>query len=88
MLSKKKGNVDSDIILDCLVAITEGEISGQVVLVSGDGDFKRMVDYLIKKNRLLRIIFPNRNYSSLYNKLDNKDKFNLTLAKKQLEYIE
>ena len=39
----------------------------KIVLISGDGDYKKVVDYLIKKNRFMKILFPNRDFaSSLY----------------------
>lgn len=54
----------------------------KIILVSGDGDYKLVVDFLIEENRLEKVLFPNRRYaSSLYKKmgstyfdyLDNKD---------------
>ena len=71
-VSKKKGNVDGDIIFSVMKSLCEQEVFDKVVLVSGDGDYKRMVDYLIKKDRLLRILFPGTNASSLYRKLEPK----------------
>ncbi len=42
----------------------------KVVLVSGDGDYKRMVDFLIEEGRFKKILFPDRNRaSSLYKKI-------------------
>lgn len=38
----------------------------QVVLVSGDGDYKKLVDYLISKQKFRKILFPNNRASSLY----------------------
>ena len=44
----------------------------KILLVSWDWDFKILVDYLIKKQRFLKILFPNKKYaSSLYNDLMN-----------------
>jgi uncharacterized LabA/DUF88 family protein len=66
-VSKKKGNVDNDIIFNIMKKLCEREPFGKVVLISGDGDYKRMVDYLIEKDRLLKILFPNKRFaSSLY----------------------
>lgn len=62
---KKKGNVDSDIIFDVMKASINSNY--KFVIVSGDGDYKVMIDYLTENNRLKKIIFPNaRNASSLY----------------------
>ena len=71
-VSLKKGNVDGDIIFTVMKNLCEKEAFDKVVLVSGDGDYKRMVDYLIEKDKLLRILFPNSQASILYRKLEPK----------------
>lgn len=39
----------------------------KVIIVSGDGDYKMLVDFLIEQNKFEKILFPNRRYrSSLY----------------------
>ena len=44
-----------------------------VIIVSGDGDYKKVVDYLIKKNKFKKILFPNKKFaSSLYKKLGSE----------------
>jgi hypothetical protein len=41
--------------------------------VSGDGDYKRMVDFLIEEKRFKKILFPNREFaSSLYKSLGSE----------------
>jgi len=38
--------------------------------VSGDGDYKRLVDYLVKKGKFGKMLFPNKEFaSSLYKSL-------------------
>lgn len=70
MLGKKKGNVDSDIILSIMKRIYVKEDFEKIILVSGDGDYKGLVDFLIKEGRLLKILFPNKEFaSSLYKKI-------------------
>lgn len=65
-LGHKKGNVDTDVVFEMMKSLLERDFA-KVVLVSGDGDYKKTVDYLIEKNRFERIIFPNRKKaSSLY----------------------
>ncbi len=77
---KKKGNVDSDIIFSIMRKIIQGDKFDKIVLVSGDGDYKKIVDFLIKRNELKKILFPNQEFaSSLYDELgseyfDNLDK--------------
>ncbi len=66
----KKGNVDSDIIFSVMKKIADGDSFGKIFLVSGDGDYKKLVDYLVKKGRFGKMLFPNRKFaSSLYRTL-------------------
>ena len=66
-LSKKKGNVDTDIVFTIMQKIAEREKFDKIVLVSGDGDYWRMVDYLIKKNKFEKLLSPSqKSTSSLY----------------------
>ena len=70
MLGKKKGNVDSDLILYVMKKLYYREDFNKVVLVSGDGDYKQLVDFLITEGRLKKVLFPDRERaSSLYKKL-------------------
>lgn len=55
MLGKKKGNVDSDIIFSVMKRLYLKEKFDRIVLVSGDGDYKSLVDFLIGHNKLLRL---------------------------------
>jgi uncharacterized LabA/DUF88 family protein len=72
-VGKKKGNVDSDIIFEMMRNCIDNLEFSKVILVSGDGDYKKVVDYLITKNRFEKILFPNRKFaSSLYKKLTVK----------------
>ena len=66
-LSKKKGNVDTDIVFTVMKSLAEKEKFDKVVLVSDDGDYWRMVDYLIQKDKFEKLLAPSRkNLSSLY----------------------
>jgi uncharacterized LabA/DUF88 family protein len=40
MLGLKKGNVDSDIILNSMIRLYRNEVFEKIILVSGDGDYK------------------------------------------------
>jgi uncharacterized LabA/DUF88 family protein len=42
----------------------------QAVIVSGDGDFFGLVEYLDQEGKLLKILTPTAQYSSLYNQFD------------------
>lgn len=67
MIGKKKGNVDTDIVFSIMAKIADKEKFDQVVLVSGDGDYFKMVRYLVEKERFCKLLSPNRrSTSSLY----------------------
>jgi uncharacterized LabA/DUF88 family protein len=73
MLGKKKGNVDSDIIFSIMKRVYKKENFNKIVLVSGDGDYKMLVDFLIEENRFEKILFPNKKFaSSLYKEIGAK----------------
>lgn len=80
----KKGNVDSDIIFGIMEKLVENEPFDKVFIVSGDGDYKKLVDFLIKKGRFGKMLFPNDEFaSSLYNELGSE--FYDSLGKKDIQ---
>ena len=44
----------------------EGEEFGRIILVSGDGDYKKLVDFLIKRNKFEKYYFLMKNLPHLY----------------------
>lgn len=75
---KKKGNVDCDIIFGIMKKLVDNEPFGKAYIVSGDGDYKKMVDFLIKKGRFGKMLFPNQEFaSSLYKSLGSECYANL-----------
>lgn len=51
----------------------QNELPGKVLLVSGDGDYKMLVDFLIEEKKFGKMLFPNRKFaSSLYKKLGSE----------------
>jgi hypothetical protein len=62
----------------------------QIVLVTGDGDYIKTVKYLIEKDRLQKILFPNKAFSSLYNPIAYNLGINLSLPdiRRKVEYIQ
>ena len=73
LLAKKKGNVDTDIVFEVMKSLIDNDEFNKIVLVSGDGDYKKLVDYLINKNKFEKILFPNREFaSSLYKSLGSE----------------
>jgi uncharacterized LabA/DUF88 family protein len=70
MIGKKKGNVDSDIIFYIMKIMYKKENFEKIIIVSGDGDYKMLVDFLIEENKFEKILFPSRkSASSLYKKI-------------------
>lgn len=62
---KYKGNVDAELVLHTMI---EQLNYSKAVIVSGDGDFFCLVEYLVSNNRLEKVIAPNSRYSSLLRK--------------------
>ena len=89
-VSHKKGNVDTDIVFTIMKKIAEKEEFDKVILVSGDGDYWRMVDYLIKKERFEKLLSPSKkSTSSLYKRTADKfrDYLDNEGKRKKIEYI-
>lgn len=73
MLGVKKGNVDTDIVFHIMKKIYRGNIPGNTILVSGDGDYKLLVDFLIEEGKFEKILFPDgERASSLYKKFTRR----------------
>lgn len=80
---KAKGNVDAELVLHTMIEYPNYD---KALIVSGDGDFYCLVDYLKRKEKLLKLIIPNRNrYSSLLRSFSNDIVFMNDLRGK-LEY--
>ena len=61
-----KGNVDAELVLHTMIEYSNFD---KAVIVTGDGDFFCLVDYLIKKEKLKKLLVPNQyKFSSLYRK--------------------
>jgi uncharacterized LabA/DUF88 family protein len=86
MIGTKKGNVDSDIIFSIMKRLYKQEDFEKVVLVSGDGDYKNIVDFLIEEKRFLKVLFPDRKRaSSLYKKIGSEYHDSLENIKNYIE---
>jgi uncharacterized LabA/DUF88 family protein len=63
---KVKGNIDAELVLHTMLEYPNYE---NAVIVTGDGDFHCLIDYLKKQEKLRKLIIPNRyKYSSLLRK--------------------
>jgi len=64
---KVKGNVDAELVLHTMI---EYPNYNKALIVTGDGDFYCLIDYLIKHDKLLKLMIPNKmKFSSLFRKL-------------------
>lgn len=80
---KVKGNVDAELVLHTMVEYNNYDKS---LIVTGDGDFYCLLDYLIKQNKLLKLMIPNKDeFSSLLRKLMTYIVF-MNNLKDKLEY--
>ncbi len=59
----RKGNVDAELVL--WASAVEYANYDQAVIVSGDGDFACLMQFLEERNKLLRILAPTVKYSQL-----------------------
>lgn len=81
---KTKGNVDAELVLHSMIEFNN---YNKAIIVSGDGDFHCLIEYLEGKNKLFRILAPNEfSYSSLLRKFNRKIAF-ISRLKSKLEYI-
>lgn len=61
-----KGNVDAELVLHC--AAIEYNNYNKAVIVTSDGDFRCLLDFLKDRGKLERVITPTKFYSSLLRK--------------------
>lgn len=79
-----KGNVDAELVLHA--AAVQYNHYDKAVIISGDGDFTCLVEYLDEKDKLLCVLAPNRHYSSLLRRYDHYIK-RVDNARHSIEYL-
>ncbi len=66
-----KGNVDAELVLHTMIQFPNFD---KAVIVTGDGDFYCLIQYLLEKNKLQTVLVPNRyKYSALLKKFAKKN---------------
>jgi uncharacterized LabA/DUF88 family protein len=81
---KPKGNVDAELVMHAILELNNYD---KAIIVSGDGDFFCLVDYLVKNNKLLKLVIPNKKrYSSLFREFLLYAAF-ISDQKEKLEYV-
>jgi len=64
---RAKGNVDAELVLHTMIEYPNYD---KALIVTGDGDFYCLVEYLLKTDKLLKLMIPNKEkYSSLFRKM-------------------
>jgi uncharacterized LabA/DUF88 family protein len=77
-----KGNVDTELVLWAMKELPNYE---KAILVSGDGDFYSLVEYLEEKGKLQKILTPSWQYSGLFNRYE-KYIVRIDKCRHELEY--
>jgi len=68
---KIKGNVDAELVLHSMIQYKN---FNKALIVTGDGDFYCLVEYLIGNGKLKKVLVPNRfNYSCLLDRLSSSE---------------
>lgn len=62
-----KGNVDAELVLWAMKDFPKYD---KAIIVSGDGDFYCLVEYLEQQGKLLKLLTPTAHYSSLFKPYD------------------
>ncbi len=83
-----KGNVDAELVLHTMIQYDNFE---KAIIVTSDGDFHCLVEYLRDQNKLAKVLVPNeQRYSALLKRLSTPE-FNifefLNRARGKLEYV-
>ena len=65
-----KGNVDAELVLHSMIQYKNYD---KAVIVSGDGDFHCLIEYLEEKKKLLKILAPTKHYSGLLRRFNNNN---------------
>jgi len=76
-----KGNVDSELVLHAMIEYGNYK---KAIIVSSDGDFHCLIEYLEKKGKLAKIIVPSKRHSSLLRKF-SKYILNVNLFKNKVK---
>jgi uncharacterized LabA/DUF88 family protein len=65
-----KGNVDAELVLHAMIQYKNYH---RAIIVTGDGDFHCLIEYLEKKDKLLKILAPTKHYSSLLRRFNQNN---------------
>lgn len=57
-----KGNVDAELVLHTMIQIQNFD---KAIIITSDGDFHCLIEYLVTENKLEKLIITHKKYSSL-----------------------
>lgn len=79
-----KGNVDVEMVMHTILEMPNYY---QAVIVTGDGDFYSLINYLLSQNKLAKVVVPNQyRYSTLLKQFDSGLLAFVSDLRKTLEY--
>ena len=78
-----KGNIDAELVLHTMI---EYQNYDKAVIVTGDGDFHCLIEYLKKQGKLERLLIPNRNKYSFLLRRFRRDMAFVDDLKGKIEY--
>ncbi len=80
-----KGNCDAELVLQAMIDFDNYD---KAVIVSGDGDFFCLVDYLVKQKKLGKLLIPNqKKYSALLKSIPSEYLAFVSDLKKKVVFI-
>lgn len=80
---KIKGNVDAELVLHSMIQYSNYE---KAIIITGDGDFHCLLEYLNNKHKLQKLVIPNKHkYSQLLSNFKEHIDF-LTNLRGKLEH--
>lgn len=77
-----KGNVDAELVLHTMIHVHDFD---RAIIVSGDGDFRCLVEYLHNNEKLLKVMAPNKHFSGFLREF-NRYIVRVDLLRPALEY--
>jgi uncharacterized LabA/DUF88 family protein len=78
-----KGNIDADLVFYVMKELPNYD---KAIIVSGDGDFYTLIEYLEQQNKLAHIMTPNWQYSSLLKPFEEKYIIRIDQLRRELAY--
>ena len=79
-----KGNCDAELVLQAMIDFSDYQ---QALIVSGDGDFYCLVEYLYSKAKLRSVLVPNsKKYSALLKRAAREKLIPMDNLRQKLEY--